>query len=191
MDAERSDSSTFHVKFVGPSDSTCMAKVFLFLFVAPYAGGVFEIKVDLPEQYPFKSPSIGFVNRIFHPNIDERSGSVCLDVINQTWTPLYSLVNIFDTFLPQLLAYPNAADPLNPDAAQLWNMDRLGFETKVKEYIGKYASPGACGSVSTSSADSTPDGVKRKGCFSDSVSHEGDILMEISDMSSVGELELD
>ena len=127
----------FYVRFKGPKET-------------PFDGGLWKIHVELPDQYPYRSPSIGFVNRIFHPNIDEmyampspllscpsdadmrRSGSVCLDVINQTWSPMFDMVNIFETFLPQLLRYPNPTDPLNGEAAALLMRDPKTYEVKVK-----------------------------------------------------------
>nr|ABK23779.1 unknown [Picea sitchensis] len=118
----------FYVEFNGPRDS-------------PYQGGVWKIRVELPDAYPYKSPSIGFVNKIFHPNVDEMSGSVCLDVINQTWSPMFDLVNVFEVFLPQLLLYPNPTDPLNGEAAALMMRDRQVYEQKVKEYCARYAKP--------------------------------------------------
>ncbi|KAH9573648.1 hypothetical protein CY35_01G011500 [Sphagnum magellanicum] len=116
----------FYVEFHGPPES-------------PYQDGTWRIRVELPEAYPYKSPSIGFVNRIFHPNVDEMSGSVCLDVINQTWSPMFDLINVFEVFLPQLLLYPNPTDPLNGEAAALMMRDRGHYEQKVKEYCERYA----------------------------------------------------
>ncbi|KAK0582160.1 hypothetical protein LWI29_022191 [Acer saccharum] len=108
---------------------------------SPYHGGVWRIRVELPDAYPYKSPSISFVNKIFHPNIDEMSGSVCLDVINETWSPMFDLVNVFEVFLPQLLLYPNPSSPLNGEAAALMMRDRAAYELRVKENCEKYALP--------------------------------------------------
>ncbi|XP_057977556.1 ubiquitin-conjugating enzyme E2-23 kDa-like isoform X2 [Malania oleifera] len=109
------DMQEFYVDFHGPAES-------------PYHGGVWRIRVELPDAYPYKSPSIGFVNKIYHPNVDEMSGSVCLDVINQTWSPMF--------------------DPLNGEAAALMMRDRTAYEQKVKEYCERYAKPAETGDVS-------------------------------------------
>jgi ubiquitin-conjugating enzyme E2 H len=72
--------------------------------------------------------------------VDEASGSVCLDVINQTWSPMYDLVNIFHIFLPQLLLYPNPADPLNGHAAALMFKEPEAYKLHIKEHVKKHAS---------------------------------------------------
>ncbi|KAL8738602.1 MAG: hypothetical protein Q9181_000653 [Wetmoreana brouardii] len=133
----------------------------------PFAGGLWKIHVELPDQYPYKSPSIGFVNRIFHPNIDElsRSGSVCLDVINQTWSPMFDMINIFEVFLPQLLRYPNPTDPLNGEAAAMLMRDPKTYDIKVKvqEYVTRYASKEAADDAGDDSDEE--DGMSSVGDF--------------------------
>ena len=52
---------------------------------------------------------------------------------------MFDLINIFDTFLPQLLLYPNPADPLNPEAAALMIKENERYEKKVKDHVQKYA----------------------------------------------------
>jgi ubiquitin-conjugating enzyme E2 H len=51
------------------------------------------------------------------------------------------LINIFEVFLPQLLRYPNPADPLNGEAAALLMRDPTGYAKKVESYVEKYATP--------------------------------------------------
>ncbi|KDQ21024.1 hypothetical protein BOTBODRAFT_27040 [Botryobasidium botryosum FD-172 SS1] len=146
----------FYVRFYGPSET-------------PFAGGVWKIHVELPDQYPYKSPSIGFMNKIFHPNIDELSGSVCLDVINQTWSPMFDMINIFEVFLPQLLRYPNPSDPLNGEAAALLMREPKNYESRVRDYVQRYATKEAADAATGEPAEEEDEDEEMSdiGSFSD------------------------
>lgn len=39
----------------------------------PYAGGTFNIDIQIPDNYPFKSPSMKFETKIWHPNVSSQT----------------------------------------------------------------------------------------------------------------------
>lgn len=49
------------------------------------------------------------------------------------------LINVFEVFLPQLLRYPNPADPLNGEAAALLIREPKNYEQKVRGNAGEFA----------------------------------------------------
>lgn len=66
---------------------------------------------------------------------------------------MFDLLNVFESFLPQLLAYPNPIDPLNGDAAALYLHKPEDYKKKVQDYVHRYATEDALkdGSSGTSS----------------------------------------
>ena len=123
---ELKDLKCFKVVMKGPKDS-------------PYEGYEYDILFTVTEQFPFKSPSVGFRQRIYHPNVDEMSGSICLDSLNKTWSPAMSVLNIIEAQLPYLLQYPNPSDPFNREAAALLASAPDRFKQFCKEHCEKHA----------------------------------------------------
>ena len=46
----------------------------------PYKGGIFQIDIVIPPEYPYKPPKMKFDTKVWHPNISSQTGAECLDI---------------------------------------------------------------------------------------------------------------
>jgi len=104
----------------------------------PYEGGVFNITIACPTEYPFKPPEVRFTTTVYHPNIKQDTGEICAEIIKSQWKPTLNIRWVM-TILHTLLQQPNADSPLEAEIAQLLVSDPAGFKKKAAEMTAKYA----------------------------------------------------
>ncbi|KAI8941404.1 hypothetical protein NX059_002627 [Plenodomus lindquistii] len=88
----------------------------------PYAGGVWRLHLDIPPSYPAAPPTAQFRTRLWHPNIDEATGAVCVETLKRDWSSSLKLRDVLVT-ISCLLIQPNPASALNEAAGQLASED--------------------------------------------------------------------
>ena len=76
-----------------------------------YCGGKFNFEVTL-KDYPKTAPSVTCVTQIYHPNIDNDNGEICLNLFSE-WSETYTLEDCVQGLL-FLMYNPNLEDPLSP-----------------------------------------------------------------------------
>ncbi|EGC34212.1 hypothetical protein DICPUDRAFT_48481 [Dictyostelium purpureum] len=102
----------------------------------PYEKGTFNIDIDFPNEYPFKPPTIKFITKIYHPNINSE-GQICAEVFS-SWSPQLKVTDVLNT-IRSILVDPNPENPLDAEIAQIFKTDRNAFNKTAKEYTKKYA----------------------------------------------------
>merc|ERR1712154_655129 len=105
-----------------------------------YEGGYFVLRFEFTSDYPVSSPSVAFATKIWHPNVDHNSGSVCLNSLNQNWQPTVNVRHILDTHILWLLKNGNPDDPLNTDAGQQMKAKDPKYAQIVKQWVKRHAS---------------------------------------------------
>ncbi|GMK57400.1 hypothetical protein CspeluHIS016_0402340 [Cutaneotrichosporon spelunceum] len=106
---------------------------------SPYEGGVFEVDIRIPEDYPFSPPHVQFVTKVYHCNVSQH-GAICLDLLKTAWSPALSLYKVVLS-LSSLLTDPNPSDPLVPAIAQEYKQNRKKHDATAKEWVKMYAQP--------------------------------------------------
>ncbi|BFZ58888.1 E2 ubiquitin-protein ligase peroxin 4 [Savitreella phatthalungensis] len=126
--ATEADLSHWECRFAGQDDG-------------PFSGGVFTVDVRCDDRYPMGPPTMKFLTKVCHPNVDIRTGEICLDILKAQWSPAWTLAAAC-TAVRELLASPAPDSPLNIDAANLLRAgDILGYESLVKMYVDLHARP--------------------------------------------------
>ncbi|KAI8022136.1 putative ubiquitin-conjugating enzyme E2 37 [Camellia lanceoleosa] len=117
-----------------------------------YAKGIFKIKIQIPERYPFQPPIVTFATPIYHPNIDN-GGRICLDILNLppkgAWQPSLNISTVL-TSIGLLLSEPNPDDGLMCEASREYKYNKQAFDQKARTMTEKYARAGERGNSSGS-----------------------------------------
>lgn len=106
-----------------------------------YSKGVFTIRIQIPERYPFQPPNVTFATPIYHPNIDN-GGRICLDILNLppkgAWQPSLNISTVL-TSIGLLLSEPNPDDGLMAETSREYKYNRQAFDQKARSWTEKYA----------------------------------------------------
>jgi peroxin-4 len=102
----------------------------------PFEGGVYEIELQVPSDYPIVPPLARFApKKMFHPNVRFATGEICLDILKASWSPAWTLQAVCRA-IQTLMSHPEHDSPLNCDAGNMLREGDMEAYTSMVRYYG-------------------------------------------------------
>ena len=107
---------------------------------SPFDGYMFKFEIKFPSNYPETAPQVFCKTQIYHMNIQESTGKVCVASLTEIdgWKRAQDISTVLLSIFI-ILSKPNPASPYRSDVAKLFNENKSQYEKNVKEWCAKYA----------------------------------------------------
>jgi len=113
-----------------------------------YEGGIFQLLMKFPADYPMSPPVVTFVSDFWHPNV-YTDGKVCISILHppgvdemsgelpeERWLPTQTVTTILLSII-SLLNSPNTSSPANVDASVEWRKNPDSYRERIRALVDK------------------------------------------------------
>ena len=109
----------------------------------PFEGGIFRCKLVIEGDFPTKPPKGFFLTKIFHPNVAQPSGEICVSTLKKDWDPVKCTLRHIFQAINNLFIIPYPESALNEEAGKLFMENYDEYYSKAKLYTEIHARPTA------------------------------------------------
>jgi ubiquitin-conjugating enzyme E2 R len=115
---------------------------------SPYEGGIFELLMTFPNDYPMSPPTLKFVSEFWHPNVYS-DGRVCISILHppgrdemsgerpeERWLPTQGVTSVVLSVM-SMFADPNFSSPANVDASVECRRNPAAYKARIRTLVEK------------------------------------------------------
>lgn len=103
-----------------------------------YEGGIFDLDIEIPPEYPYAAPKIRFKTFVWHPNISSKTGAICLDILKSEWSPALTIRTALLS-IQALLSTPEPSDPQDAEVAKMYTNNYELFQKTARMWTEAFA----------------------------------------------------
>jgi len=115
----------------------------------PYTGGIFQLVMNFPSDYPMSPPTLRFTSEFWHPNVYYPDGKVCISILHppildemsgelpeERWLPTQTVSTVLLSVI-SMLGDPNFSSPANVDASVECRKNFDAYKKRIAKLVSK------------------------------------------------------